>query len=857
MKAWPRLKTYTGENLRNIALPLGGIGTGTVSLGGRGDLRDWEIMNTPAKTFTPLIPEMKNVGPFFALYTESQGVKKSRCLEGPLDRTLYEAPEGSLAPNSGLPRFREAVFHAAYPLAEVQLSDNDIPLKVTLRAFNPLVLGNVEKSSLPCASLSFHLHNYTKEIVNASVCATLINHIGCDGRERAQAWGSRLQMKGMKNNYNESFTEDEKTGINFLSEGVDKLCESYGTMTLTASGGNAAGVRNAWKDCTWGDSLLDFWDEFSGSGEITDRKSFSDNPNETDQKRETVFQLFGSVARKISIAPSETVTLSFLLTWHFPNRKSWTPNTDPNLSSKELQKVNIVGNHYTTLYKNSFQAAKEIFPRLKSLEEETVHFVNAFVSSPLPLVVKESALFNLSTLRSQTCFRTPDGHFFGWEGVHNFEGSCYGNCTHVWNYEQTTPFLFAELAQSMRELEFSHASKKDGNMAFRVNLPLASNLTRESFPAAADGQMGAIMKLYREWQLSGDDEFLKKCWPRAKNVLSYAWLPDSWDADKDGVMEGCQHNTMDVEYYGPNPLMQGWYLGALLAGSKMANHLGENDFAAECFSLFEKGREWTDANLFNGEYYEQKIVVNKNIRPEQRLNMGSDLSDTPDLQIGTGCIIDQLVGQYMAHVCGLGYILKKENVLTALRSIVKYNSKDSFHDHFNHLRCYVLGDEAGVLMASYPHGGRATRPFPYYNEVMTGFEHTLAAHLFFEGMTAEGLKVVENIRERYDGKKRSPFSEAECGHHYARAMAAWAEVIALSGFRYDGVTKTLYLKEQKSEMFFSTGTCWGTFRSEQIGDDIVVYITAGAETLKIDRVIVDGKKACRTNLINFSKCPII
>src|SRR6187455_1633802 len=42
-------RLFAGESLREIAFPLGGIGTGTVSLGGRGQLRDWEIFNRPAK----------------------------------------------------------------------------------------------------------------------------------------------------------------------------------------------------------------------------------------------------------------------------------------------------------------------------------------------------------------------------------------------------------------------------------------------------------------------------------------------------------------------------------------------------------------------------------------------------------------------------------------------------------------------------------------------------------------------------------------------------------------------------------------------------------------------------------------
>ena len=113
-------------------------------------------------------------------------------------------------------------------------------------------------------------------------------------------------------------------------------------------------------------------------------------------------------------------------------------------------------------------------------------------------------------------------------------------------------------------------------------------------------------------------------------------------------------------------------------------------------------------------------------------------------------------------------------------------------------------------MATYPKGRRPKRPFPYFNEVMTGFEYAMAVHLLYEGMTKEGLEIIEAIRDRYDGKRRSPFDEAECGHHYARAMAAWAALLALTGFQYSGVTQTMAFKAGAGTYFWSNGFAWGT-----------------------------------------------
>jgi uncharacterized protein (DUF608 family) len=313
------------------------------------------------------------------------------------------------------------------------------------------------------------------------------------------------------------------------------------------------------------------------------------------------------------------------------------------------------------------------------------------------------------------------------------------------------------------------------------------------------------MKMYRDWQLSGDTEFLKKSWPNVKNALSFAWLENSWDANADGVMEGSQHNTMDVNYSGPNPQMQFWYLGALKAAEKMAIALNDNNFAKKCAEIYQSGSKWTDENLFNGEYYEHMVLD-----PETK-EVITDYSspNMPRYQLAKGCLVDQLVGQYMAHICGLGYLAPEEHIKTTLQSILKYNYRESMAGHFNNMRSYALGDESALLMASWPKG-RPKVPFPYFSEVMTGFEYTAAVGMIYEGMEQEGLEVIRNIRDRYDGAKRSPFNEAECGHHYARAMASWASVIALSGFNYSAIEKSMSFTSKPGTYFWSNGMAWGT-----------------------------------------------
>ncbi|HUT58958.1 MAG TPA: GH116 family glycosyl-hydrolase [Phycisphaerae bacterium] len=814
---WPVLTRYQHERLRCIAMPLGGIGTGTVSLGGRGDLRDWEIVNRPAKGFSP-----RNA--FFALWARPAGGRAiTRAIEGAI-APPYEGPSGCRIPNHGLPRFRRCSFAAAYPLAQVLLSDRDVPLDVRIEAFNPLVPGDADASGMPVAVLRFVLVNKTARTVQASVCGSMENFIGRDGAEGASS-----------RNVNEFRRGRRLHGILMRSDGVDRAAEQFGTIALATTAAAGVSHRIAWARLRHQGDLLDFWDDFSADGRLAQRRPADEIDAPT-----------AALAVRLSVPARGTRAVTLLLSWHFPNRHTWTPlaNAEPGqCCAPGGRHPDWVGNYYTTRYADAWAAAEDAAARLAKLEDKTVKFVRAVCESDVPAVVKEAALCNLTALRSQTCFRTADGRFFGWEGCHDRSGCCWGSCTHVWNYEHASALLFGELACSMREVEFAHATDDRGLMSFRVSLPLER--ARQFGIAAADGQMGTIMRLYREWQLSGDEGMLRRLWPAARRAMEFAWIPGGWDADHDGVMEGCQHNTMDVEYYGPNGEINLWYLGALRACERMARHLGEADFADTCRDLFTRGSRWTDENLFNGEYYEHKVVPPGDpsaIAPGLRHGMGADDLARPQFQLGPACLADQLVGQLMAHVCGLGYLVAPDHARKALRSIMKHNFRKDLHGHFNHVRTYAMNDEAGLLIASYPRGSRPKEPFFYCNEVWTGLEYTAAAGMIHEGLITDAVRCVAAARARHDGARRNPFDEPECGHHYARAMASWSLLPALSGFGYSGVEKTIRFAARRKggRVFWSNGYAWGTCAQQRTRTAVRVELAVLHGALAVRRLVLSG-----------------
>jgi hypothetical protein len=460
----------------------------------------------------------------------------------------------------------------------------------------------------------------------------------------------------------------------------------------------------------------------------------------------------------------------------------------------------------------------------------------------------------MSTLKTNVCILLGDGSFFGFEGNSDKAGCCPLNCTHVWNYEQTLASLFPQLERSMRETDFLHNTLPNGYMVFRTLIPLGDSYWK--YKACADGQMGAIVRAYRDWRFSGNTAWLRTLWPSIKRALEFAWRSSPpppgfewtkeqvsmpWDPDSNGVMEGEQHNTYDIEFYGPNTMMGSMYLAALQACGKMARATGDTASAEVYAAMFDSGRKLYDDQLWNGEYYVQNVHVKEGLtvpehlispeegvcRPEcacrtppaAKTKSLSRSDVTPKYQYGNGCLSDQLLGQYLATFAGLGHVLDSAHVRTALNSIYSYNFKKSLEGFPNVQRVYALNDEAGLLLCSWPRGNRPALPFVYSDEVWTGIEYQVAASLLAYGLTREGLDIVRAVRNRYDGAKRNPWDEEECGHHYARAMSSWALLLALSGYRYDGVTQEMgfgpRINEKNFRSFWSCGSGWGTFSLRQ------------------------------------------
>ena len=798
------VRTFEGRALSEVAFPLGGIGTGTVSLGGRGNLRDWEIFNRPGKGVNMPFT-------FFALYVEQGGTKRVRVLEGPLEPPFTTGFGFRRVFVPGLPRMEKAVFKGEYPFAEVALSDSQIPLAVTLEAFNPMIPLQPEDSGLPAFVLRYRIKNTGSAPAKITVAGSVVNPIGYDGEGTVDG----LDNAKFGQNINEVKKTDALRGLAMSSRKVKSEAPAFGTMALTTPWSDITTLTH-WVRGDWWDDLQIFWDDFASDGRLTDVNEVSPSPdNRTD---------VGTLGLAATLAPGEEVTLPFILSWSFPNLLNY-------FDIVPEQRGRIFKNHYAERFADAWAAAEYLQANLPRLEAESRAFHDAFFSSTLPPYVLDAVSSQAAIIRTTTGMWLEGGNYFGFEGCGDQGGCCPLNCAHVWNYAQSLAFLYPSLERTMRETDFLNNVKPDGAMAFRTSLPLGSGVLW-GFKPAADGQMGRVISLYRDWQISGSLDWLKKLWPQAKKALDYAWM--GWDADRDGLMEGEQHNTYDIEFYGPNSMMGGFYLGALKAGAAMATVVGDLVSAKAYLAMYNKGRAAYDATLWNGEFYVQKYaqVMEKKY------------------QYGEGCLSDMLLGQWLGMVAGLGRYLPAERIQSSLRAIYKNNFLPDFRNFSNVQRTYALNDEKGLLLCSWPNGGRPPLPFPYSDEVWTGIEYQVASHLIYEGLVEEGLTVVKGVRDRYDGLRRNPWNEVECGHHYARAMSSWGVLLALSGCSYSGPEMRMDFDPKINAEDFRTvwtaGSGWGVYTQKAAeGQPFAVGIEtkSGAVELKNLTVVLPPSRA--------------
>jgi len=520
-------------------------------------------------------------------------------------------------------------------------------------------------------------------------------------------------------------------------------------------------------------------------------------------------KLSGELGRTLRLEPGKSNTVTFVLTWHFPNL--------------ELAGLRERGRYYATTFESARAVAGHVAANIDRLTSQTRLWRDTWYDSTLPHWFLDRTHLNVSILATSTCYRLASGRFWAWEGV----GCCEGTCGHVWQYAHAMARLFPDLERNVRErVDFGLALQPDGAIHFRGE--------QNAIPAI-DAQAGTVLRALREHQASADASFLQRVWPAVKRATE--WLIRK-DEGGDGLIDGNQHNTLDTDWFGPVAWLSGLYLAALEAAAAMADEMGDAPFSATCRGVAARGRASIVAQLFDGEYF-----VNK-----------PDPKHLDAINSGSGCEIDQVMGQSWAWQVGLPRVFPVKETLSALRSLWKYNFTPDvgpYRDRYRAGRWYAMAGEAGLLMCTFPRAGwdyeQAKGKGPdwaagYFNECMNGFEYQAAGHMVWEGMVQEGLAVTRAVHDRYHASRRNPWNEVECGDHYARSMASYGVFLAASGFEYHGPKGRLgfapRLSPDRFKAAFTTSEGWGTFTQQRSATGLSAGVAVKHGKLRLKSVVL-------------------
>jgi len=590
------------------------------------------------------------------------------------------------------------------------------------------------------------------------------------------------------------------------SEIKDQL--GYGSMALTLldSGSQSSGVAKV----DYGKLDEQIW---SGKKSKAAQSTFGD-------------KLIGSLTTEVvELKPGQQTTSTFIVSWWFPFYPGIKKGTMGAITNSESLR-----RYYAKHFSSAMDVAGYVTDNFGRLAGETRNWNLTWNDSTLPHWLLDRTFIAIDSLATQTSHYFDNERFWGWEGV----DCCPGTCQHVWNYAQANARIFPKIDRDHREhVDFGLALGHSGESGHRGENSMAH---------FTDGQAGTIIRAWREHTTSPDNAYLKRIWPRIKKAMHFLI---EHDPDKDGILTGAQHNTLDAAWYGSIAWISSVYCAALAACEQMALDAGDKKFAAECAKIYKSGSKKIARDLFNGEYFITK--------PDEKITA---------INTNIGCHVDQVLGQSWAMQTGLPRVLPKQQTVSALNALWKYNFApdaglyDKLHTTIKGARIYATEGESGLVMCTWPAGGdekavpgMAERvengvtwlgPGGYFDECMTGFEYQVAAHMIYEGkavasktidtitqrqveksLVLKGLAITRAVHDRYDASKRNPYNEIECSDHYARAMAGYGVFLAICGFEYHGpkgyIAFAPRLTPEKFKAPFTAAQGWGTFSQKSSG----------------------------------------
>jgi uncharacterized protein (DUF608 family) len=799
-----------GDRVRS-GIALGGLGTGSVELRKDGQFYNWTILNNwPLGTGEPL--EIRSYPRtyadqsflFFIVRYESEG-ESPRLKLLQLNDGLSEGGMQGIDYYYPWMRAVETIeYSARFPFTNMKFSDPEMPFEIYLEAFSPFVPHDVKNSSLPGAYFNFSIKSTADKPVKVLLVASLRNLAGYDQLEK----------------YFISSADDGRDykGFTMSCGGMDSTLSSWGEMgiySLSAASSYYLGWEH--KHPYYERLLVD--EKFEDINDTEGRNWMVNGTRRARTAENNDQRCFSSIGTDTTLQPGGSFDHAFVFAWYFPNlyggieQRRAGEMTDGNFSLN-IQKTRIQGHYYNNFFSSHREVSEYLMAHRKDLEEKTRDFFNDFYNSDLPTFVLDQVNSQLNTFVTSSTL-TRNGTFAIREGLTSdkpwgpnatIDVSLYGSSSII--------ALFPELQKSMmRAHSRIQTPKGEIHHGLPADIEIDHNRTSGVFHRV-DLVPNYIQMVLRDYFWTGDREYLLEMWPSIKKGIHYILDERDNDGDRMPDMEGIMSSYDNFPMYGLASYIQSQWLAAMASSGKIAGILGDTETQALAEKILREGTRLMETQLWNGKYF----VLSNDYLGEKGLD--------------DGILTDQLVGQWMAHQSGLGYLFGEDKIRSSLQAIMHH--------------CYL--EDFGLRNCSWP---AYPDLYPIHtsnlwvdqaNTCWSGVELAFASLLIYEGMVGEGEKVIKTVNDRYRDSGLY-WDHQEFGGHYYRPMSAWSILHAYLGL---GISDGTYcfspkLGTEQYTLFFSHGN--GTAHYLKKNDRVRIQVQSGSMRLKALRLEDSGLKS--------------
>ncbi len=791
-------ETYHRSSSNRSGIALGGIGAGSVELRKNGQFYNWSIMNNwPVFTGDPLVvrtfPHNSDNDSylfFLVRYQVEDEMPRLKLLQ--INDGLSEAALESITYYyPWLSSVEKIEYNGTFPFVNMVFTDSEMPFEIKLQSYSPFIPHDVKNSSLPGIFFNFSIISHSAKPVKVLLVGTLRNLSGYETTDKFFAA--------------ESFNKQDFKGFSMSSGGMDSTSGSWGQMGLFSDSPNSTYYIGWEHKHPYYEKLLlsqkfEDIDDTENRNKTTGGKKLAHISGNKDQR------CFSSLGFDAELNKGDTLNAGITMAWNFPNlygaqnEKSANPDEDYSLG---YSLTKIQGHYYSNYFKSASEVASYMLENKSDLNKKSQDFLDNFYDSDIEAFVLNQINSQLNTLITSSTL-TKSGKFAIREGLTpsqpwgpnaTIDVSLYGSAT--------TIALFPELQKNMMRIHKNlQSSKGEINHGISSDLEQTLNGTWGVYHRV-DLVPNYIQLVLRDFFWTGDQDFLREIWPSVVKGIEY--LLSERDADKDMMpdMDGIMCSYDNFPMYGLASYIQSQWLSAMTMTKEAALILNDQKTLKLSSEILEKGSALMEQKLWNGSYY----------------NLSNDYSG--ERGIDPGILTDQIIGQWIVHQAGLGYLFPEEHVSRALESIMEYSYIENF----------------GLRNCSWP---QYPELFPIHesdlwvdqaNTCWSGVELGFAGLLLYEGKTTEALKIIKTVDERYK-KAGLYWDHQEFGGHYYRPLSAWSIINGYLGLGINNGNYTFDPRIEKDNfrLFFSYGN--GTARFKIDKSEISVEVLTGSMNIK-------------------------